>query len=619
MTRGVIWVLAAGWLACAAAGAQPAARAADPVLERLDTILALGERGQSLAKTQAALQSLFDEQIAYSPLDKPARLVEVDRWLRAARLARALPADDEARVFAELRAHGAFAGELALLWRPDKDKGRAVADLADRLMRERGETVDRFPALAAAVCVVFDEPRAWEFGRAPDAAAVLDHFASRDGRLVMSVGVTPADLLVHVVDTLAPPAELDWALSRYGQDRNIGKRYGEVPYDKGHFPAGGPLKLASVPATLENIVKVGGVCRHQAYYAAHTAKAQGVPSAVVAATGSGVSHAWLGFLEVTGRGARWNFDAGRFGEYSEMTGLITDPQTGERVSEGRLALRARAAQDGVADRRFAEALTDAAARLGSVKPGEYPPAAGEGSGGVPREAGAPARLALLEAGVRACPAYAPAWDAVTDLAEAGLVDPASVRTWAQAAVTLCGTDYPDFAVDTLAPLIKSMKDPPAQDTLWNWTFDQFSGAAPKGGGKRAGKPPAARADLAARIRFEQGAMWEAAGEPGKAWDAYAQVIDRYANCGPFVVEAASRSEKLLEREGKPADEVLKMYARAWGKVTRPGAGTSPEFLAASNYVRLGTRYATLLDKAGRDAEAEKVRRVLPAAPKKSVK
>lgn len=583
--------------------------------DRLDTILDLAPAA-GLAKTVNALTTLLDEQIAFAPLGGEA-FVEPAAWLRLARVARGLPADQEASLFASFRAHDAFAHELAFLYSAGKDKPKAVAELARRLIAERPSDVDRFPALAAAVCVVFDEPRTWEFGVAPDALAAFDHFTSNDARLAVSTRETPAELLVFVADVLAPPADLAWALDKYAMDRRVGVRYAQVPYDTGHFPKGGPLKLASVEPSLANMLKVGGVCRHQAHYAAQTGKAQGIPTAVITAGGSVVGHAWLGFLELSTSSASWNFDAGRFGEYSETTGMVRNPQTGEAHPDGRLALAARAALEPPAARRRAAALTDAALRLADPKAPTFDPFPPAGVTSPPREAGVATRLAMLEAAIRECPAYADAWDAAAAMAEKGELDRSAITTWAEAAVTFCGHDYPDFAVDVLAPLIRSLKDPPEQSKLWDWAFAQFSGARPSAG-KRAGpKPPPKRADLAARIRFEQARMWENAGDPAKAWDAYTDVIDRFPNNGSYIVDAAARCEQLLAREDKPADDALRLYARAFAAVKRPPPTTSPEFLAFASHTRLGTRYATLLEKAGKDAEADKIRRQLPAPPKKS--
>lgn len=595
----------------------------EDVASRVTTIVELGCSGAGAAKSVTALRGLLDEQIAFAPLDNRQAFSAPAGWLRVCRLAATRKAADEPATLSMFHDHPAFALRLAFLWRADAEKPGPIVDLAERLLRERPEQVDQFPGLAAAVCVVFDRERAWEFGKSPDALEVFDYFAANDARLVLSTRDTPPELLVHVVDSLVGAEQLVWALDRYADDRQVGKRYAQVTYDRAHFPGGAPLKLASSRATLADMLKLGGVCRHQTHYAMHTAKAQGIPSAYVRATGSDVSHAWLGFLEISGATARWNCETGRFGEYSQMTGSIADPQTGRSVGDGRLALAAVAASEPPEARWYAAALVAAAARLADAT-AAYPPAPPRGVTSAPRENSTALRLTLLETAVNASPAHAPAWDAAAAMAEAGLLSPDDGLRWARAAVDLCGADYPDFAFEALGPLINSVKDPAREDEMWEWVFSRFSGgtgerghAARRPAGKPIAKQPPKRADLAARARFAQGEVWERAGDPARAWDRYSDVIDRFANNGPFVVDAAARCEALLAREGKPESDAVALYARAFARVSEPSPATSPEFLVASNYARLGGRYATLLAKAGQDAEAAKVRATLPVAPKKT--
>lgn len=368
-----------------------------------------------------------------------------------------------------------------------------------------------------------------------------------------------------------------------------------------------------MPPTLDNILKVGGVCRHQAHFAMHVAKAQGVPSVFMAGVGSEVSHAWLGYLEVTRNSAEWNFDAGRFGEYREITGRAADPQTRAWLSDGQLSLLARACLEPLDDRRFAAALTDAAARLGTLDRSKtYPPARPEGADLEPRAATVSARLALLEEAVNACPAYEPAWDQVTQFAEKKQLARRDIDHWADAVITLCGRDFPDFAVDTLTPLISAVEDPRSQDQMWTWAFDQFTGQSKPPAGKS--KPPAKRNDLAARLRFSQGEMWEKAGNPANAWDAFHDIVVRFPNNGKFIVAAAARCEALLRKEKKPATDITNLYADAWKRVNKPSATMSPEFLIASSYVLLGARYAAVLEENGESAKSAEVIRQLPIAP-----
>ena len=93
-----------------------------------------------------------------------------------------------------------------------------------------------------------------------------------------------------------------------------------------------------------------------------------------------------------------------------------------------------------------------------------------------------------------------------------------------------------------------------------------------------------------------------------AWSAYTAVMDRFANDGPFVVDAAARQQALLTSAGKDADAVA-MYSKLWSRL-KPPANLASRFATQSNWHRVGLAYASTLDRAGRSNEAESVRRKL---------
>ena len=96
-----------------------------------------------------------------------------------------------------------------------------------------------------------------------------------------------------------------------------------------------PRSRSNVAATpLPNLVRFGGVCSDQAYFASTVAKAMGVPSAVITGTGPDVGHAWIGYLEVRGREAAWNLESGRYDAYKNVRGVAADPQTRTNRCEG---------------------------------------------------------------------------------------------------------------------------------------------------------------------------------------------------------------------------------------------------------------------------------------------
>jgi hypothetical protein len=69
-----------------------------------------------------------------------------------------------------------------------------------------------------------------------------------------------------------------------------------------------------------------------------------------------------------------------------------------------------------------------------------------------------------------------------------------------------------------------------------------------------------------------------------------------------------QAEAMLRKAGRES-AAIEMYADAFRRIGRP-SNASAGFFAASNYYRVGARYATLLEKSGRKAEGETVRRMI---------
>src|SRR5204863_4129510 len=113
-----------------------------------------------------------------------------------------------------------------------------------------------------------------------------------------------------------------------------------------------------------------------------------------------------------------------------------------------------------------------------------------------------------------------------------------------------------------------------------------------------------RADLQSEIRFAQGEMWEHAGDRSRAWDCYQDVIGRFANDGPFAVDAVLRCAELLAA-GDKKDQVLPMLAGVWARMTKPQQ-MAPEFRAQSNWFRIGRLYAARLADTGDQRRAAEV-------------
>lgn len=86
--------------------------------------------------------------------------------------------------------------------------------------------------------------------------------------------------------------------------------------------------------TLPEILREGGICVDQAYFASQAGKTRGVPTLIFRGAALDGRHAWFGYLGV---GQRWNMDGGRDRSQMMVTGLAHDPQTWMDISDHELA------------------------------------------------------------------------------------------------------------------------------------------------------------------------------------------------------------------------------------------------------------------------------------------
>jgi hypothetical protein len=251
----------------------------------------------------------------------------------------------------------------------------------------------------------------------------------------------------------------------------------------------------------------------------------------------------------------------------------------------------------LADRHNTVALTDAAGRLMEIesKRGNFNPAPPAVSTGIllkPRKADLAAELELLELAVKTTPADRWSWLHIRQLAKNGRLTLDQKKKWAEALERLSGHKYPDFALAILSPMIQTVDDVNEQNKLWNSAFAMFQ----------------SRADLAAYIRMYQAAMWEKHDDVNNAGRCYEDVIQRYPNAGPFVLDALQKAERAL-RNSNRSNLVPVLYEQTWAKITRPKEFDSP-FATQSNWFKVGAMLASKLEEAGDTRRADAVRNML---------
>lgn len=577
------------------------------VAERVASILKVLDDGGDLAKAQAGLRTLLDVCLAYAPATEGSAFAEIVGPLRLVDQLSALPKSAQGAALKYLRANPALAAELAFAI-SETDTVPAAYRVLEQLRAAHGDRIAAYPALTAAVCIVYDRPHEPATAGPPkkdppkkdapkvdpiDPAQVLGYFVRNEARMAFGLRSLPVECMTYLVETSAGIDELEWAGQKYAGDRNIGKRYYDIVYDTAAFKYNQDKKVAAAGYTLQNIARVGGVCQEQAYFAAHAARAIGVPGAHIYGRSGDVAHAWVGFLQDRGGALVWNMEEGHYDDYEDLEGTLIDPQSGRWISDSQFAMSADVIPLSVTARRSAVALVDAAKRLEVIEntKAAYPPERPAGIAGLrtkPRTADLAGRLELLSASLAENWASPRAWDAIA--AAAPRMTSSDRRTWFNQLWSRCGQKHPRYAYHVMAAMIQGVEDPRDQSAAWDWAFDRFHNVP----------------DLAADTRIRQGKCWEAAGDKARAYQAYVDAAHRFANDGPFVVDALGLAEALLDSSGK-TEAIAEMYKDAWRRISRP-ENTSANAFRQSNFYRVGDRYAAVLDKLGRASDAATVRK-----------
>jgi hypothetical protein len=212
-----------------------------------------------------------------------------------------------------------------------------VFQILDELYRHDAARVRAYGHLAVAIAVVYDVPPPpdWPHGQVtaaalprvlPSASVAFDWWTGEDraGRTYHRLDRLPADELKFLVDAAAPPAELDWArqISDFPLSE-LDRAYTMIRYRMDRLTQARPM-WPGPTYRLMDILREGGICVDQAYFATELGKARGVPTLFFHGAGRDGRHAWFGYLDGDNR---WRLDAGRYAEQKFVTGFARDPQT----------------------------------------------------------------------------------------------------------------------------------------------------------------------------------------------------------------------------------------------------------------------------------------------------
>lgn len=482
------------------------------------------------------------------------------------------------------------------------DPGRVLTVLS-ALHKELGDGAAEHPDLTTAFCVVWDHPPQPGFvlegektglsngqGNFPKTATgqsgprplesdldaeslarlvdLYRYYTDPRNKLRINPSALPWQLAVYVVDNPVSPAERKWALGRYRSKGFSGGVYREVAYDLGIYYTGQTQKRGGRPYTLANIVRYGGVCKDQAYYAASVAKSLGIPATVC--TGSGGTgrgaHAWIGFLQAKGGNRSdpaWDFNEGRYEEHLYWSGAVTDPQTGATLTDADVGLLAELLETPAEQRLASVALWKLHDR---AAPGRHPD--------------------LYSAAINLSAGNRYAWMGLAQLGAAGKLTPAQADEVAKVVSKFALKKYPDFAFDVCRQMAAGR--PPAERMRLMRKMESLFERRP---------------DLVASLQVDRGDLLREQSKPNEALKAYTDLLSRNLEAGPIVLTAMQRTDLMLREAGK-LDELARVYEQLWGKLPVPEASA---FAATAPYYKVGQRYADLLDTMGRRPEAAEVR------------
>ncbi|MDB6134634.1 MAG: hypothetical protein JWM59_2877 [Verrucomicrobiales bacterium] len=200
------------------------------------------------------------------------------------------------------------------------------------ITNEEPSATTTYLQLGLACALVFDELKSVRWNDRKLEMNYMDRFRfyrenADAGRLTGKIRLMSAADLMWVVCAPVPQSELEWALKKADwRQKSWGDAYDFIKYDM-EKAVNGVSKDPYDSYTFEEIKKKGGICSDRSYFSANTARAHGIPAAVLGGDGPRGGHAWITWLAEEGE---WKF-AGRLGGYP--SGHCGNPQTGEETSE----------------------------------------------------------------------------------------------------------------------------------------------------------------------------------------------------------------------------------------------------------------------------------------------
>lgn len=454
----------------------------------------------------------------------------------------------------------------------EKDDAARVLSLLTALRKQFTSALDQFPDLAVATCVVWDTSAREQDTPAQavaSACAIFGHLTRNARSMKVDVQTLPWPVAVYLVDSRISSDERTWATRQYRLPSPPGQAYFHVRYDMSSFKSG-QWGRNGQPYTLQNLLKLGGVCKDEAYFAAEVCRANGIPAAICtgqSSQGEGF-HAWVGLLSTSGKRITWNFDTARYPEHGFWSGTVIDPQTGNKQTDGDVAMTAEWKNVTPARRLMSLALTQSLDLVDS-----------------------PRRIALSKLAIETAPCNQQAWMILSSECLNPTTPLAQVQEVSVVVEREVVGHYDDFAYKVLKTLVSARKPDEQLAAL-----DRASRLFPR------------RPDLLADIMLTKGDALRKASREKEALKTYQTVLEKSLRFEPLLLEAMTRVDDMLRPAGQMRD-LLEHYRVVWGHMPTPEASG---YIWTTPWYIMGDRYAQTLDDTGDKTAAEKVRRTIRA-------
>ena len=443
-----------------------------------------------------------------------------------------------------------FKEELFTAFDAAHDDIQAGLKLVTRIQEEFPDKFDSYGELAIAMAVTWDKPQSiYDYGwhakrcQAPvpetsldalgNVAYLLDAESAMQGR----VQFLPWEFLVLVVNHKTPRDEREWAVNNYLLRRMMyGKCYSDVPYDDLMLSSGDKqCRLAGKPYTLENLRLFGGVCAMQADFAARVGQSLGVPAAYVGGEGnSGGLHAWVVWVElktVNKNAIGFSIEShGRYRDDQYFVGHLTDPRTGEPMTDRELELRLHSVGVNPQNQRHARLAMRAFPQLRDK---------------LAMDAGEQIRYLAKVTGL--CPWNEDAWLALADMARGRAGGKAQTKAFTSGVDRLFTTfaNFPDFTWKVFDSLIAFQEDIKQRNKLYERLVSLY---------ELAGRP-----DLACEARLKLSDYQVEAGDHRAAIQGLAFTIKKFPGEGRYVPRLLDKLETLAKNFKGGDAEVVQFY------------------------------------------------------------